>query len=151
MAYVQLATAACGPVEIEENDIVTFPHGVPGFEEIHRFVLIKPEPELPFSYLQAVDELDLAFVVTDPFGFFADYEFELSEADQSDLSAEREDQLVVLTILTVRDDLAEATANLFAPVVINWETKKGKQVVLHDSGYSTKHPLLPAVAQEGRG
>ncbi|WP_438435056.1 flagellar assembly protein FliW [Gorillibacterium sp. sgz500922] len=151
MAKIQIATAACGTVEAEEQDILSFPHGIPGFETLHRFLLIHPDPEVPFSYLQAVDEPELAFVVANPFTFFPDYEFELSEADQKELEAEREEQLVVLSILTIGDRLQEATANLFAPVVINGERKTGKQIVLHDKEYTTKHRLLPAAASEGRG
>jgi len=151
MAKVQITTAACGPVEAEEQEILEFPHGIPGFESLQRFILIKPDEEIPFSYLQAVDEPELAFVVTNPFTFFKDYEFDLPEADQSELEVEREDQLVVLVIVTVGDNLAGATANLFAPVVINGELKRGKQVVLHDTAYTTKHHLIPAAAGEGRG
>ncbi|WP_058300363.1 flagellar assembly protein FliW [Gorillibacterium timonense] len=155
MAKVQITTAACGAVEVEEKDILTFPHGVPGFDNLHRFILVQPDPEIPFSYLQAVDEPELAFVVANPFTFFRDYEFDLSAADQIDLEVEREDQLLVFVILTIGDNLQEATANLFAPIVINWELKQGKQIALYDAAYTTKHRLIPAdakdVAAKGRG
>ncbi|MCL6459839.1 MAG: flagellar assembly protein FliW [Gorillibacterium sp.] len=152
MAIVE--STACGILEVADEDIINFPLGIPGFESSHRFVLIHPSPEAPFSYLQATDQGELAFVVIDPFSFYKEYEFELAKSDQFDLMVEREDQIVLFVILTVGTDIHEATANLFAPIVINMESRRGKQVVLHDSNYSTKQRLLPATQDDmakGRG
>jgi flagellar assembly factor FliW len=48
---------------------------------------------------------------------------------------------VVLVILTVAKPPAEITANLQGPLIFNSHARLAKQIVLVDSGYTTKHQL----------
>jgi flagellar assembly factor FliW len=40
------------------------------------------------------------------------------------------------------------TVNLVAPIVLNLETRKGKQVILEDGAYTIKHRVLQAEGKE---
>ena len=44
-------------------------------------------------------------------------------------------------IVTVRTGPAMTTANLKAPLIVNLRTRKGVQLIIDDSQYSTKYPL----------
>lgn len=143
-----IETNHLGRIEYSENDIVTFAHGIPGFEAEKQFILIPAEDiEFPFSYLQSVKSNDLAFIVTDPFLFVENYDFELSASDAEGLDILNEDALSnisVLTIVTIPDDVDQTTINIMAPIVINHESKVGRQVLLKE--YSdTKFPLFKKI------
>jgi flagellar assembly factor FliW len=143
-------SVVCGVLEVAEENIIAFTAGIPGFEKFNRFALVQTNPDIPFSYLQSMDAGELTFVVVNPFSFFKAYEFQLSASDQKELEVEQAENIAVWAIVTVGDDLQKATANLFAPLVINTKTRKGKQVVLHDSPFSTRQVLMPYPSEEGR-
>ncbi|MEY8739661.1 flagellar assembly protein FliW [Bacillales bacterium AN1005] len=119
-----------------EEAIYHFPKGLPGFEEEDTFVIV-PWEDTPFNYLQSVKEPGLAFLLVSPFMFVPDYSFELSEADKEEL--EIQDQVSVYSIVTIQAEANKSTMNLLAPVVLNPDKRMGKQVVLHQSSYETRH------------
>ena len=41
------------------------------------------------------------------------------------------------------------TANLLGPLVVNPATRRGRQLVLTDSGYSTRHPVARLASEGG--
>ena len=60
----------------------------------------------------------------------------------ADVNSKNSSELAVYAVATIPDNPSEATLNLMAPIVINESDRCGKQVILHDSQYSVKHPLL---------
>lgn len=145
---MKLCTTRFGQLEIQENDIYVFPNGIPGFEEHRQFALIEVEEHKPFSYLQSISNPDLAFVIIDPFIIHPKYEFDLTDDFIQEIQIESVDQILVRVIVSVRDSLDKATANLVAPIVLNANERKGKQVILTHGDYSTKHRLLEISAYE---
>jgi flagellar assembly factor FliW len=137
-------------VEVNDSDILRFEQGLPGFEDEKQFVLMVMEGT-PFSILQSVTTTELAFVTADPFVFFKEYDFELSVTDQEQLNIKKPEDVTVKLIVTVADQFEKSTANLQAPIVINNVQKIGKQVVLSDQKYKTRHFLTePKIfGQEG--
>ncbi|GGD92232.1 flagellar assembly protein FliW [Paenibacillus nasutitermitis] len=134
-----IETLTWGTIEAAEEQLYHFPKGIPGFEDKKNFVLIDHE-EGPFVYLQSTCTRELAFLVADPFLFFPGYEFELPEGEMKELQVDS--QVVVRCILTLKEQMEQSTLNLLAPIVLNPEKRLGKQVVLHQTGYHTRHPLL---------
>ncbi|AHV99349.1 flagellar assembly protein FliW [Paenibacillus sabinae] len=133
-----IETAALGSLDIQEEKIYCFPKGIPGFEQETEFAIIDLQ-EGPFSYLQSLKTANLSFLLTDPFAFYPQYEFELPDTEAEEL--EITDMVDVRAIVTIRDTVEESTLNLLAPVVLNPEKRLGKQVVLHRSPYLTKQLL----------
>jgi flagellar assembly factor FliW len=136
-------------IEIQESDILTFEQGIPGFENEKKFVLL-PIEETELSLLQSVETKELAFIITDPFLFFKDYDFELSSVEQELLKINEKKEVFVQVIITVADPYEKSTANLQAPVIINVKNNKCKQIILSNGKYRTKHRLTDAfIGQEG--
>ncbi|AKU26378.1 flagellar assembly protein FliW [Geobacillus sp. LC300] len=131
-----------GTVAVKGEDIIRFPHGLPGFADEKRFVLL-PLADTLFVILQSVETPALGFVLIEPFSYFPTYEFELDEATVEQLDIESERDVAVYVILTVADPFDNTTANLQAPVVINARKRIGKQVILSNTPYKTKHRLFP--------
>ncbi|MFI8575824.1 flagellar assembly protein FliW [Rossellomorea aquimaris] len=139
---MKINTKYHGEIVVKSEDVLTFEHGIPGFGEEKQFVLLPlPENEW-FHILQSVTTHQLGFVVADPFVFFKDYDFELDQASVELLEHPAEKEVQVLSILTVRETLHESTANLQAPIIINLANHKGKQVILTNTYYQTKHLIF---------
>ena len=85
MVIVQ--TSRFGPVEVDETRMIEFPRGILGFPQHKQYVLIQPEVDSTFYWLQAVTAADLAFVVTDPLLFVPDYQVPLREETRAELVA----------------------------------------------------------------
>ena len=146
MAAVRVPTERFGDLDVDEEKILAFPDGLPGFPEARRFTLV-PVPENDvFLWLQAVDDPALAFLCTVPWPFFPDYEPELPDVDEEALALADAGDAMVLCMLTVRREERTVTANLLGPVVINQRTRTGRQVVLADSQYPLRAPLVEAAA-----
>ncbi|WP_405170834.1 flagellar assembly protein FliW [Paenibacillus sp. FSL H8-0280] len=133
---IKIHTSMWGEVEVQDEDVYQFPKGLPGFDEETEFALI-PWEDTPFSYLQSAREPGLAFLLVNPFTFVPDYNFELGEVDKEEL--EIIEQVSVYSMVTIHSQANKSTMNLLAPVVLNPEQHIGKQVVLHQSSYDTRH------------
>lgn len=138
---MQIETKYFDQIIIDKTDIITFESGIPGFLDEKEFVLL-PLEGTPFWVLQSIHTVQIAFVLADPFIHFPTYEFKLTEEVQQKLEIKAEQDVAVFTILTLAEPFANTTANLKAPVIINNRTKLGKQLILTDERYETKHRLV---------
>lgn len=140
MAKMTLETRHFGTIDFEEERILRFADGLVGFEADKRFLFIENEDqELPFHWLQSIDNPELAFVVVNPMAIRPDYEFEISDAVEKRLEIEDPNVLAILAIVVIPADIDKMTMNLLAPLVINSEKRVGEQVVLVDDRYTTRH------------
>lgn len=130
-------------LEVAEEQLFNFPHGIPGFPEEKSFAYILYDAESPFSFLQSTKEANLTFVLVDPFAFFKDYEFVLEDEVTKDLELSQENLPQVFLIATLKGKLAEMTVNLRAPLVVNVANRTGRQVILDKPEYSIRHKLFP--------
>ncbi len=131
MADVQFTVdTQFGTFEVSEGDVVTFPRGIPGFEQRRRFVLLSNESLAPLRCLQAVDGGD-AFLAVDPRAVLPDYECALGSDQRTQLDAEAETPLVWLVLVSLGGEDVP-TANLRAPVVINPVSMLGGQFVINE-------------------
>jgi flagellar assembly factor FliW len=138
---MQIETKYHGQLNILDRDIITFERGLPGFENESKFALLSLGEDSPFTILQSVQTPAVAFVTVSPFTFYKDYDIQLPDDVLEELDIRREEDVVLLVILTIREPFEQSTANLLAPIVINKHVKKGMQVVLSDPRYKIKHPL----------
>lgn len=139
-----------GNIEVMEDRILHLKGGLLGFSHMEKFILVddQMDPTLPFKWLVSVDDPEYGFLVTDPGIFFSDYVFDLSEEDRTLLSAKNEDEVTVISILTVPADPQKITANLRGPLVFNNKTRIGKQIILGDGKYATKHYIFLQASEE---
>ncbi|MFC0187355.1 flagellar assembly protein FliW [Fictibacillus aquaticus] len=128
-------------VEVKKEDIIQFDNGIPGFEDETEFVLV-PFEETVFSLLQSVHTKNLAFMTAEPFYFFPDYHFDLPDSAIKQLDITIPEDVNVLVIITATDPFVKSTVNLQGPIIINTKNNRAKQVVLNDSSYTTRHPLI---------
>jgi flagellar assembly factor FliW len=144
-------TLRFGEIEVEEEKVVHFEDGIPAFEDEHEFLIIPYDDESPYVFLQSITTPDLAFLMTMPFVFFPEYEFELDDDSQNKLGIKSQEDMLIYTLLTIPGGkVADMTANLMAPVVLNQNTMQARQIVLDKSRYTTKHRLFPEHKEENK-
>ena len=137
-------TVRFGEIEIDESKVVHFPQGIPAFEEEREFLIVPYDETSPYVFLQSLATPDLAFLMTMPFVFFPDYEFEIDDDTLKKLGITEQENLLIYVILTLPGGkVQEMTANLMAPIVVNTANMQARQVVLDKSRYTTKHRLFP--------
>ena len=144
---MKIETKYHGPLDINEEELYTFSSGLPGFPDEKQFVIL-PLENTPLYVLQSVQAAQTAFVLANPFDSFPDYRVKLSDDVLASLKIEKEEDVAVYTILTVREPFAETTANLQAPVVINTSSRLAKQYITNDASFSMRQRLIPE--QEGK-
>jgi flagellar assembly factor FliW len=127
---MQIETVHFGIVEVSEEDIISFPEGVPGFEDVRQFVLLgRGGGDASFFWLQSADRPEVCFVVTDPFVIYNGYTVDISDPDLELLKITDPEKVLTLAIVVIPENILDARVNLKAPVVINIEERLGKQVL----------------------
>lgn len=137
---MKITTAYMGEVEINPSEIIQFEHGLPGFEEEKEFVQLPLSDESAFHALQSVNTKDLSFIITTPYATVVDYSFELDESVIKALNIKSNNEVAVFVIVSLKDTLEASTVNLKAPIILNMENKKAKQIILQED-YAIRHHL----------
>lgn len=151
--------------QVETSSPIEFPAGLIGLEEWKHFIMVAHPESGPLGLLQSLDDSRMSLIVADPRQLVADYQVTLSEADIQALqlpAGQKQpvldgEQASVYCILSVQAEPFNVSANLLAPVIINWQTGLGRQVILSNSGYHPRFPIAsnlpsdelnPATAKE---
>ncbi len=139
---MQLSTKYFGVIDCPEEELLTFPNGLFGFDEERAFV------PLPFHgsngtllCFQSVQTPSLAFVAMDPFALKPDYAPVLAPEELALLGVSRSEDLCYYVFCVVREPVADSTVNLRCPIVINPEQRRAMQVILESGGYHMRHRL----------
>lgn len=135
----------------QQHKVLFFPAGLPGLPpEINRFELLALAPDSPFYFLKSLQDENVGFILVNPFFFFPEYEFDLPDEEAQALGLSSLEEVAVFCIVNASQGLKCATVNLLAPVVVNVTTGEARQVVLVDSRYSLRHPLLASTARDAQ-
>jgi flagellar assembly factor FliW len=149
MDLVIIETTRFGALEVLEDEILEFPSGILGFEEYKGYVILEIRKDGLFRCLQSTDDPDVAFVIIEPAVFWPDYQVQVEAEALAEIGPiDDPGGVAIYAIVTVPRDVAKMTANLQAPLMINRKTRRGKQVVLTDGNYYTRHPILEAGRQQ---
>ena len=144
---MKLKTPYLGEIEYEKDEVIEFEQGLYGFEEKQSFILVNlDDPEFPFNWLQSIEDEELSFVLTSPFLFVENYEFELPDSVAEVLEIDKPEDALILSTVVLNEEMHKSTMNLQAPIIINRNSNKGRQIILEED-YELKHQFL--LNQEG--
>ncbi len=141
---MKIKTGNFGEIEINDDEIINFENGMPGFEHLTKFIVIKEE-ELIIDYLQGIEE-DITFPIINPFMTNKEYEFKIPDNTIKKLDIEKQEDLSIYTIVIIPENIKEMRTNLQAPIVINNKSKKGKQIIL-DERYPLRYMIFEKVGE----
>lgn len=127
-----------GPLELNYSaaDVITFPEGLIGCPEWCRFLVLEDDEPGPVGILQSLDRPEVALLVVDPEHIWPGY--------REHLLLPTAQPVVVLVTLTRQPDGA-LTANLLGPLVIDPVQGTGRQIVLGQSDFASRHPVEPGL------
>ncbi|MCT4543232.1 MAG: flagellar assembly protein FliW [Vallitalea sp.] len=133
-------------VEVEDSRIINFEHGVFGFSEYHKFVVLYENEIL--CWLQSIEDRDVVLPMICTPLVFPKYTPEVDDEIILSIGDMKQDNyLSIFTIMVVPSDIEKMTTNLKAPIIINNNTKKGIQVILESDEYEIKHNLYERLRQ----
>ncbi|MDR0387331.1 MAG: flagellar assembly protein FliW [Treponema sp.] len=142
---MKVTTKAYGLIDIDEYQKITIASGLFGFESFKDYVLLDAERQ-PFYWLQSMDVEQIAFILVNPFLFRPDYEIDINDGELSEIGISDPQKALIFTIVTIPADGGPMTANLQGPLVINRDTHQGKQAVLTDPRWRTRHNIMDELA-----
>ena len=142
---MKVKTKAYGVVEADHRQRIYFPQGILGFEKLRDYVLLDAE-QPPFYWLQSTEDVDVAFVLIDPRLFRKDYTLDIDPQDLDEIGAVDEIELLTLTIVTIPADTSRMTANLQGPIIINKQSKVGRQSISTNPKWRVKHVVMEELA-----
>lgn len=135
-----------GEIEVFDEQLFSFPKGLPGFPYEQQFVFLPSEndgSDKPlFAYLQSTRTPELTFILVDPFAFFPEYEFVINDDTEDFLETSVNNIPMIWSVATVKDKIENMTINLLAPVLFNVKNKKAIQMILDTSRYTTRHKIF---------
>jgi flagellar assembly factor FliW len=147
---INIESQRFGTIEMNEDELLTFPAGVIGFPTEQRFALVPHHGSGYIAWLQSTSTPGLAFPVVSAHAFGERYPDVpvLGAAEEAGLEGP-EDALAVMVVLCALPN-QPATVNLLAPIVVNAATRRGAQVILEGSRFSTREFFAIPDAARGK-
>jgi flagellar assembly factor FliW len=140
--WMLVQTTRFGELNVQDNQIVYFEKGLPGFPEEKRYIMIELQEYRPFLFMQSIEDPNLMFILVDPYVYFAEYPTADVIAMEAEWSTEEKERLLVRVIATIREN-GNVTVNLVAPILIHTRLNRGEQVILQTvRGFTTRHLLV---------
>ena len=121
---MQVNTTRFGIIEVSEKELINFPWGVPGFEELKSYVLLEYKNG-PFQWLQSVDEPAVAFVVCSP--DFLGLVYTAPDAKKKLIKLDKDDDLVFLNIVSFNREKGAVRFHIKSPLLFNVAARIGYQ------------------------
>ncbi len=139
-------TTNFGEIAVEPSQVIRFSEGLPGFEEEKEFVLLNnydTEDPVPFMWLQATKNPDLALVVAIPFFLKPDYEVEIPEDVVASLGITDPSDVGIYSVVKIQGKVEDMTVNLMSPIVINAKNHRGSQVIQDHTSWRVDEKVKP--------
>jgi len=106
-----------GEIEYSDDNLVIFPKGLIGFENLRHFIVMPRTKEGPLFWIQSAEDQEIAFILTDPTNFFPDYALEPDAEEQRLLEMQADSVCYALSVVTVTPE-QKITLNLVAPIAV---------------------------------
>lgn len=137
---MRITTTRFGQIDVAGGDVIRFPGGLPGLENCREWALLADAANDAVGWLQSTTRGDVALAVVSPRRFVPSYQVRIprSELQPLGLTDVGDAQVVVVAARTG----TTLTLNLKAPIVINVETRTGRQVVA-SGDLPMRHEVLP--------
>ena len=139
---MKIMTKFHGIREYMEEDVISFEKGIPGFEDLKKFILFEVDENQVFRIFHSVEDENIGLVVVSPFDVIKDYEINLEESLLERLNIKEAAEVMLLNVVTVNSRVEDITVNLKAPIIINIKARLGEQIILDREEYKIKHPLI---------
>ena len=139
---ITLATKYFDEVQVDDKKFIHFEDGIPGFEERRKYAILNPLDEPDLCFLQSAEDPEVCFVMMYPALLVGDYNIEITDDVVRKLDIHVPEDIGIFTIVNMKDRLKESTANLKAPVIINFKNQKAIQGILDSTDFGTQEKVF---------
>ena len=94
-------TTRFGQIQLNTEDIITFPEGLLGFQDLRQFVLLDDPNDDIFAWLQSCELPSVAFPVLEPEIFGQYYNVNLTKNESELLKLSAEQKPTFMNIITI--------------------------------------------------
>jgi flagellar assembly factor FliW len=124
---MKLETFQFGEIEFDDTKVINFQDGVIGFENLKKYILLKPEDDL-FLWLSSIDEPEIIFPLFPIEALYDNYPAKEGHGTYG--------------IVCLNKEPEKITINLVSPVYIDQQNKVGCQIILEDDKYIINYKLF---------
>ena len=89
-----------------------------------------------------MDVVEVAFVLINPRLFRTDYVLEVEQKDLDEIGIKSSENTLDFAIVTIPENTSKMTANLQGPIIINRETKVGRQSISLNAEWKVRHMIM---------
>lgn len=140
---MKLETLRFGEIDVDEKRIFDFVMPIIGFDVLKKFIILEPNKDSLFKWLQSIEDPALAFPIISVSTLNFDYTIDLPDNVVESLKIQNVDSILVMNITSIpQDDPKGTTINLLAPLIFNLDSQMAGQVVLSGSGYNISYPMF---------
>lgn len=138
---MNIHTQYFGVITCSDEELIHFPEGLFGFTNLKDYIpLAFQEGNDALLCLQSIEEVEVSFILMNPFLLYEDYTPVLSEEDQQGLNCQNDDSIIsYYVICVIHDSMEDSTVNLKCPIAVNTETREARQVILDNPLYKLRH------------
>lgn len=123
-------TSRFGKLQAAAADVLLFDQGLIGLRHCRQWVVLADAQNAALGWLQCIDDPDAALGVVNPRRFVPDYQLRISRQDLEPIGlAGAGDAQIVVIVARHPEGLS---LNLRAPLIINVERRRGRQVIAKD-------------------
>ncbi|MDR1471849.1 MAG: flagellar assembly protein FliW [Synergistaceae bacterium] len=145
---IKLTSTRFGNLEVDEEDIIRFPVGIPGFEDKHSWILVGDDNNA-IMWMHSTDDGALALPVTTPDSVKGDYNAQIPREALDPIGDVTDCDVAILIVVTIPPDRPwDMTANLKAPIVVNRATRAAIQTIALNDDYGFRCPVLGDAMRE---
>ncbi len=141
---MQLSTTRFGLLSVDVDDLIHFAHGIMGYEDCRRWILLADPQSDAVGWLQSAERPATALAVVSPRRFAADYRVRVARQQLACLAVHEHDRMYVLCVVNKQD--GQCVINLRAPILINLDRRLGCQVITSDE-QPLQRPLTAPIAR----
>jgi flagellar assembly factor FliW len=137
-----------GSIDVDAQEILDFPHGIIGFADEHQFVMVRTNRNSAVGWLQSATTPNMALPVVSAHVLVPKYpDVDIVSYAEAAGLGQSLDELAVLVVLNAPPGIP-ATVNLVAPIIVNATTRKGAQLLLEGSRFTTREIFMLPAKQE---
>jgi flagellar assembly factor FliW len=149
MQGIELTHPLAAGATVTPEEIWTFPEGLLGVPDLHRFALIPLADAEPFQLLCSAEGAGFGIVLVDPAALVPDYSLELAPADLRPLAVTDAAQLRIRVAVRLPGGEEALSLNLKGPIVLSPGERLGVQRISPDEAHAVR--FVPSLLGTGSG
>ena len=130
------------PPARSKDTLIHFDEGLIGFSECKDFQLMENDNIAPFRLLQSSDLKEVGFLVLEPKAVVPGYYSHIPVREWESIGLMPGDPHLAFVICVIGKTPKDSTGNFQAPLIINYNTMVGRQIILTDAGLSVRQSLV---------